>query len=136
MKAETSVSIMVIYAVALHLAWATILQFEPQAVHATAVNALYRYIESVPVLSLVIAAAASLAFFAILSYRPWTLVLLLPQQVLLMMSAAGAIEAMWTAQFADGILRPRGFIAADQLYSVLAAIGHTWAIIRHALRSG
>ncbi len=63
----------------------------------------------------------------------WVVVLLLPQQILLMMGVSGAIEAIWLSQFADGVLRPRAFIAADQINSVLAAIGHTVAIISHAL---
>ncbi len=58
----------------------------------------------------------------------------MPQQILLMMSAAGAVESMWLGQFADGVLRPHTFIIADQIYSILAAIGHTVAIIMHARR--
>jgi hypothetical protein len=50
-----------------------------------------------------------------------------------MMSAAGAIEAMWLGQFADGVLRPTAFIAADQMYTVLAALGHTVAISLYTL---
>lgn len=130
---DHSVSIMVAYAVALHLAWAVILLFDGSATNATALHALHRYI-AMPGLSPVIAGAALVAAYAMWSNSPWTLVLLLPQQILLMMSAAGAVEAIWLSQFADGVIRARAFIAADQLYSVLAAIGHTLAIIAHANR--
>lgn len=130
---DHSVSIMVAYAVALHLAWAVILLFDGSATNATALNALHRYI-ALPLLSPVIAGAALVAAYGMWSGSSWTLVLLLPQQILLMMSAAGAIEAIWLSQFADGVIRARAFIAADQLYSVLAAIGHTLAIIAHAIR--
>lgn len=126
------VSIMVMYAIALHLSWATILFIDESAVNATAVSALHRYINPPSLLAVVIFIAALLALVAMLSRPSWTLLLLLPQQILLMMSAAGAVEAIWTGQFADGVIRPHVFIAADQLYSVLAAIGHTVAIIRHA----
>lgn len=129
-----SLSIMVFYAVLLHLVWAGILLFDDSAINATAVNALYRYIGPTMLLAAVVAAAALSAAYAMFSNTSWTLILLLPQQILLMMSAAGCIEAIWASQFADGVLRPRGFIAADQIYSVLAAIGHTLAIIAHAGR--
>lgn len=128
------VSIMVLYAIALHLAWASILWFDDAATNATALNALFRYIQPTGLLSFVIASAAIAALVALFTENPWVVILLLPQQVLLMMSAAGATEAMWLAQFADGVLRPRAFIVADQLYSVLAAVGHTAAITFHALR--
>lgn len=129
------VSIMVLYAIILHLSWAFILLFDDAATNATALNALFRYIHPTILLSYVISTAAIAAFFGLFfESSPWIIILLLPQQILLMMSAAGATEAIWLAQFADGVIRPRAFIAADQLYSVLAAVGHTAAITFHALR--
>jgi len=128
------ISIMVLYAVALHLSWSIILLFDYAAINATAVNALARYIQPPGFLLCVIAAAAIAALIGLATRAPWIILLLLPQQVLLMMSASGAIEAIWLSQFADGVIRSRAFIAADQLYSVLAAIGHTAAITIHALR--
>lgn len=131
---ERPVSIMVGYAIVLHLTWAIIILFDPVAVNATAVAALYRHIQPPIVLACVIASASLLAIAGLYTRVPWIVFLLMPQQILLMMSAAGAVEAIWTAQFADGVIRPRAFIAADQLYSVFAAIGHTIAIIAHARR--
>jgi hypothetical protein len=129
-----SISIMVLYAIALHLSWAVILLFDHQAINATALNALARYIYPPELLVWVIASAAIAALIALSTRRPWIVLLLLPQQVLLMMSASGAAEAIWLSQFADGVIRSRSFIAADQLYSILAAIGHTAAITIHAIR--
>jgi len=51
-----------------------------------------------------------------------------------MMSAAGAIEAIFISQYADGVLRPWAFIAADQVYSIIAALGHTLAMALFVLR--
>lgn len=128
------ISIMVMYAVALHLAWAVVLLFDNSATGATAVDALFRFIYPIPVLSAVLAVAGGMAFWAMFTREPWVVLLLIPQQILLMMSAVGAIEAMWLQQFADGVVRDFGFIAADQMHIVLAAIGHTAAIVAHALR--
>lgn len=130
-----SVSIMVLYAIALHLVWSVILVFDDSATNATAVYALFRYIHPPLLLAGIIAIAALLALASMFSNRPQALALLLmPQQILLMMSAAGAIEAIWISQFADGVIRPRAFLAADQIYGVLAAIGHTAAIMVRVMR--
>ena len=67
------------------------------------------------------------------SIRLWDEILaLIPQEIVLSISAAGALKAMWTGSFADGVLRSNVFIAADQVYSVILAIGHALAIIFHA----
>lgn len=129
-----AISIMVLYAIALHVAWAVILIFDDSALSVNAINALHRYISFTPLLIAVIFGAAAMALIGLFTTLPWILIFLIPQQALLMMSAAGAIESMWLGQFADGVLRPHAFIAADQIYSVLAAIGHTVAIIAHARR--
>lgn len=129
------ISIMVLFAIALHIWWAAILIFDSSALHVNAIDALYRYISSLPLLIAVIICAATMATVGLFTKIPWVLFFLIPQQALLMMSAAGAVESIYLGQFADGVLRPRAFIAADQFYSVLAACGHTIAIIAHARRT-
>jgi hypothetical protein len=129
------ISIMVLYAIALHFVWACLLMIDHAATQATAVNALSRYINSPELLALVVATAGGAALVGLSMKSAFLVMLLLPQQILLMMSAAGAVEAIWLSQFADGVVRSRAFIAADQVYSVLAAIGHTTAITMHAWRA-
>ena len=128
------VSIMVLFAIALHLCWTLMIFLDPSALNATALSALYRYIHPAPLLAMVISSAAMMALAGLFTNRlPWVVILLMLQQAMLMMSAIGAIDAMWLAQFADRVIRPRAFIAADQMYAVLAAIGHTAAIIARAV---
>ena len=128
------VSIMVLFAIALHLWWTLMILVDQSALNATGLSSLYRYIHPASLLAGVVGGAAVMAFVGLFVRRyPWLIILLIPQQALLMMSAIGALDAMWLAQFADGVLRPRAFIAADQMYSVLAAIGHTMAIIARAM---
>ena len=74
-----------------------------------------------------------LAIGALFLHFPWNAVFLIPQQSLLLVSAAGAITAMVLSQFADGVVRPRAFIAADQMHIVLAALGHGAAIVSAGL---
>lgn len=131
---ERQYSIMVMFAVALHLWWAFLIMVDNAALGATGVASLHRYIHSPMLLAATIAAAAVMALVGTVSRISWLFMLMVPQQVLLMMSAAGSVEAMWIAQFADGVLRPRAFIAADQVYSILAAAGHTLAVVAYAVR--
>lgn len=133
---RSHLSIMVLYAVVLHCWWAALIILDRSALHATGPAALAKWVHSPALLALVIAAAAICAVVAMFTERPWILLLLLPQQILLMAAAAGAVEAMWLAQFADGVIRTRAFIAADQAPSVFGAVGHTVAMIFHTIRFG
>lgn len=125
---------MVFFAVVLHLVWGTCILVDAAATNATAVHAVYQYVHPPIALALTFYTVAILAAIGLATKSPWIVLLLLPQQLILMMSASGAIDAMWLAQFADGVIRPRSFLIADQLYSVLLAVGHTIAISLHAKR--
>ncbi len=82
-------------------------------------------------------AAALLAFVACAAlmgmFREVTpglkIVYLLPQQLVLGVSAAGAVLAIANSHYADGVPRPATFIAADQLAVILTWAGHTAAIM-------
>jgi hypothetical protein len=54
---------------------------------------------------------------------------MLPQQTLLIVSAIGGMVAAALGHYADGVMRPHLFIAADQLPGVVAAVCHSFAII-------
>lgn len=125
---------MIMFAVALHFTWSALIMFDDSALNATALHALFHWIKPAWLLSYILLSAASMALFSLMTRSPWAVLFLLPQQVLLIMSASGAVDAIWLAQFADGEIRPRAFIAADQIYSIIAATGHTFAIIQHTLR--
>lgn len=129
-----TVSIMVLFSVALHLTWAVLIMHDNSAMNATAVHGVGRFITSPELLAWTFASAAWFAVLGMFTKVPWIILLLIPQQILLMFSAAGVIESVWIAQFADGVVRSRSFLAADQSYSVLAAIGHSLAMIAHAKR--
>ena len=58
-----------------------------------------------------------------------SLLVVLPQQFLLMFSAVGACVAIYHSQFADGVVRPRAFLAADQCPAIFLAIFHTCALV-------
>jgi len=118
------------YAIVLHLVWAACMFFDPETVSATAVSGPYAVLRSIWLLDWVLVCAAIMGAIGIFMPMPLSVMLLLPQQTLLQMSAAAAVGAMVASQFADGVTRPRGFITADQIHIVLAALLHAAAIIR------
>lgn len=129
-------SITVGVCIALHIVWAWLILFDGSALNSTALAAIYRALGfgSAVWTAALLCAAALLASWGMVTRRPWIVVLLLPQQALLLISAVGSIEAIWAQQFADGVVRPAGFIAADQIDSVLLAAGHTAALVSHWFR--
>ena len=52
-----------------------------------------------------------------------------PQQYFMLVSGFGAVIAMWTSSFADGVVRPRPFIISDQHLWLVIGIAHTIALI-------
>lgn len=120
------------FAVLLHLTWAGMLLFSDKPKNATAVHALARVWPAKVGLATVLVVVAGCATFAILKkdvpihYR---VALLIPQQIVLGISTAGAIWAMWVGHFADGVQRPTEFLIADQAPAALALIIHSATIL-------
>lgn len=129
---DRSFSIMIMFAIALHYAWAAILVSDSSALEITALTSMNRNL-GMPWLVVVLLTAATMAVSSLVTRISgvWFVLLLIPQQLILMTSAESAIEAIWLSQFADGVVRSRAFLAADQCYSILAMIGHTVAIVAH-----
>ncbi len=120
---------MVLYCTALHLAWAILISKSHDATGATPVSALASLFKSDTALVIVLVSAAILSMVGLVSRLPWMVVLLMPQQSLLLISAFGGLAAIVGSQYADGVIRPQEFIAADQIGTILAALGHAGAII-------
>src|SRR5262245_25366527 len=101
-------SLIIVYAVALHFVWALSLYFDPSAVNITAMGVFPHVMEHnfLPVMFFSVATAALLGliferFCSVLGL----LVLLLPQQAVLFLSASAAIGAVMCGCFADGVER-------------------------------
>jgi hypothetical protein len=123
---------MIIYAVALHLVWGVLGLVDPAAYDSTAFSALFRLFGYAT--SPICFAVAASALVGIGTHgRLKGLAFMLPQQTILLISAFGAVHAMMLSQFADGVIRPRAFIIADQVPAVITAIGHTVSMVRFAI---
>lgn len=125
----TRLPLIIIYAIALHFTWASLLLFDTAAGYATAVHTLLVFVPDAIAVAIYLTVAV-LAIFGLFYQRGIVKPLcLLPQQFVMMISAGGAIWAMWLGQFADGVQRSHAFLIADQFPAVIAAILHTYAII-------
>lgn len=128
---------MVYYAVLLHGIWALMLLFSDKPFGSTPLHTL-RFGHRFGTAAILFGTSAmAVRGVRLRGTRPGWL-LLLPQQILLMVSAIGGIVAAFLGHYADGVMRPGLFIAADQLPGVVAAFCHTFAIIdlhrRHRIR--
>jgi hypothetical protein len=121
--------VMVSYCTMLHITWAILLMIDSSAVGATAISGLANIFYDHVVLSVTLILAGILALLAAFTPLPWMILFMLPQQTLLLISAFGVISAIASSQFADGVVRPRAFIGADQIDMVYAALCHAAAIV-------
>lgn len=136
---QRPISLMVLFAITLHLEWARLLfrsdvVLKVNAIHALTQWPLKYFAGSATGLAIVIATVAVMALIGLFLNPPWVVPLLVPQQLLLLFSAGGAINSIYLGHFADGALYPPDFIEGDQMYSILAAGFHTVAIIMLGLR--
>jgi hypothetical protein len=127
-----SYSVIVLYAIALHLTWAVAIFFDENVRQVTAIHELSTY-APYPWTEFILGAVAILALAGLfIKSRLWSVLLMLPQQMILFLSAFGGIEAMYMASFPDGVVRTHAFLIADQMPVILAAVGHTIAILNSA----
>ena len=85
---------------------------------------------SAPYTGLLYLAVAFLAAMGCVAPKAVGLLFVLPQQLVLLVSAFGALTAMATGTFADGALRPVSFIVADQSPIVLVTIFHILSVYK------
>lgn len=130
----TRYPLIIIYAIILHYIWAVTLLIDGGAAAVTATSGLYgRFDRIVPYFLLLVATCAWLSITQPrISLLP--VILIIPQQVTLMLSAYAAIAAMLAGRFADGVPRHPTFIVADQCPAVLIMVFHTVAVLHDAYR--
>ena len=123
------------YAIILHWLWGCMLLASNDPLAITAINAVSRfglvYPSSASILYFFV---SSLAIIGIMAPRPVGLIFLIPQQIVLYVSAYGAILAMSTGRFADGVQRTPAFLIADQAPAVIIAFLYTFVVIELARR--
>jgi len=124
----------IIYSIVLHATWGAVLAVSGEQLQTTAIYTLSLFIpwprvEGAALLLISAAALWSLRRETVPSMR--SLLGVIPQQLILMASAFGALVCIAKSQFADGVIRPWTFILVDQSAIVLLAILHTAALVEH-----
>ena len=105
----------------LHLFQGVLLTMFESAANTTSTASLLNIIPNHIVAGLLLIGVAISAFVGLIyKKKTW---LFLPQMGILAVATMGAISAMSSSQFADGVVRPRPFIMADQgVYIILTLI--------------
>ena len=123
-----------LYAIFQHVGWGLLLLWDKRASGVTAIASMSDRlgVTASAVAFLIVGVLAFVALF--LERQRWRGIflapaLLIPQQIVLMFSAAGAVHAMISSSFADGVVRPRAFLIADQYPAVIVMLFHTLAIV-------
>ena len=123
---------------AVHLLWAVTILIDPRAGAITRLGGLVQLLGSVHATAAALLIGVCLATIGLcrLSWHPlWRVAVLIPQQTILYISTGDAVRMIVAGHYADGAVRPRLFILADQggliliamLYTInLLMIGRRW----------
>jgi hypothetical protein len=115
---------------ALFMLWAVGLSVDASSRYATAVFTLMAIMGDAGRASVILFLVAECAVAGFLAPgKTWRIGLIIPQQLVLTLSAVGVINAMYLSQFADGVIRSRWFLINDQGAIVMLFIGHTVALL-------
>jgi len=125
--------LIIFYVILLHVMWATCVLFDANALHATALSPLGHAFGSNYIVAGVLFLVSSISIVGVLPPTPTTVLMLMPQQAVLSVCASSSVLAAVNGSFADGILRPIAFIAADQAAIILIAAVHMFAVARLAV---
>jgi hypothetical protein len=120
----------------LHIAWAVLLLVDERAgastpLHIVVVICGGRYRAAV-VLCLVAVAALAFPFIQIPVSNLAVTLMLLPQQIVLLMSAGAGVRAALYSHYADGVIRPQAFILSDQMAMLALALLYVVTVLQVA----
>jgi hypothetical protein len=121
----------ILYACLLHYVWALLLALSPAAAHSTPVAVIVSALGGRWQAVAALLACAVLAQLAPLARRVLLPVFLVPQQLLLLMSAGAGLYAASAGHYADGVARGWPFILGDQAPVILVAFLYTTALLTY-----
>ena len=118
------------YGVALHLLWGLAILSDPSAVRTTPTYLLGQLVPNTTLLAMVLLCSSWLAAQVVTEpvLQPKHVLFLIPQQVLMLVAAAGALGRILVGAYADGVLRSNQFLLVDQAPNVIAAVLQTWLL--------
>lgn len=111
----------------LHFLWAILLLYSKSPQQTSAIAGVVKFVPTsrVPWVAMTLIGSSTCAAVALTpAQNAGALWLLMPQQSLLLMSTASAMEAILRGEFRDGTKRHWAFIAADQMPTILLTLFH------------
>lgn len=122
----------------MHISWGTVLLFDDSPLNITAISTISRTFGSrfvIGPLLILIGVCAAISAWRAKTPNMIDLLLILPQQFILVESSFGAILCIARGSFADGVVRDRAFLFTDQIPMVIAASLHTAALLNFFARN-
>lgn len=125
----------IIFACLLHVGWAILLMLDIRAGNATPISVLFALVNSRPVVitTLIFVAFCAWLFLDLRVRRyitlRWLTIFLIPQQIVLTLSAGAGIYAIIIQRYPDEITGSWAHIAVEQLPMILMAILYTIATL-------
>lgn len=118
------------YAIILYFITGVSLLLHGSELNTATLSPFYQYLPSWGIGVLFIAISL-LSTLAVLNEdkKHWAAMLLIPQQLLILMSGVISLSLALQGQYADGVIRPFFFIFTDQLPPILLAFFFTWSLI-------
>jgi hypothetical protein len=115
----------------LHLYEALVISFDRAADGSIPIHALLSAISARYWLAAVMLGATIPAIYALWKeeHPPWlTMLLIVPQLFLMLVTAKGAYVAWWSGAYADEVYRSHSFIGVDQFYRAFAPLLYLCAV--------
>lgn len=127
------------YAILLHLVWGVTLFQSSAPLGITAISTVVKLgLTSAATAGVLYISVALLAFMSLFMPARTAAMFLIPQSVVLLTGAWGAVTAMVLGRFPDGVIRTPAFLITDQAPAVLIAFLHAcviWRLIEDGLPS-
>ena len=117
---------------AVHATWAVAILANGEPLDTTGLHDLNKIIGNTTSTACLALVASVLSILSMLTHHysaRWSLALLLPQQVMMIMAARTAATCIVRGQFANGVILPPMFILADQCHIFWIGLAHTELIV-------
>ena len=131
---NTETQWIILYVTVLHIIWGTILLIDASAFSTNPIGFFESFFNKTQTASSFLMAAMSALVAYKLKDRLTRFLLLLPQLLLLLLTAMSGVVSSIRGQYVDGVVRPGMFIFADQLPIILLSLVYGLAIYDKVLK--
>lgn len=116
----------------LHFLWGIIVLLYPESYNTTPIFFIGEFLGGRYITGICLLITGTLAFIGMLRspYSQKHVAFFIPQQMFITIAAYGVIVTSIMGTYADGVLRPRMFILADQLPIIIMFLLHSFAFAR------